>query len=164
MWFYYYFLWLLGIGTFSGAILLLLLTPFPMPMPNVDNVVSIIVWSIAIAFVAALIPYLCLRRPSRRQARIRSIVATRLGPFSDPADWAEQLVARVTPAFGINVPSAEALLQKAEELVKQGHYEDALVVARMALSLVRSPFDGPLAERVEDIIEDCLRAAVEQDE
>ncbi|HTU22908.1 MAG TPA: hypothetical protein VMG10_33025 [Gemmataceae bacterium] len=163
MWFYYYFLWMLGIGTASGAILLLLLTLFPMPMPNVDNLVSIIVWSIAIAFVAALIPYLFLRRPSRRQARIRSIVASGLGFFSDPADWAEQMVTRVIPAFGIAAPTSEELMRKAEELLKAKHYEDSLVVARMALALLASPFDHPLGKRAEDITEDCLRAATEED-
>lgn len=159
MWFYFYFLWLLGIAALSGVGLLLLLVLFPMPFPNGgNNIVAIVFWLIDIAFVAALLPYLFLRRPSRRQARIRSIVASRLGPFSDPADWAEQLVARVAPAFGIDVPTSEALLRKAEELVKVGHYEDALLVARMALSLL----DCPLAKRAEDITEECLRLSVEE--
>lgn len=163
MWFYANILGLLGALNIPGVAVLIVYL-IPKPFPNGNPIVLYVCGAIGVVFLVALFPYLFLRRPSRRQARIRRVVASRLGPFSDPADWAEQLVAHVTPAFSINVPSAEALLRKAEELVKEGHYEDALVVARMTLALLASPFDGPLAERAEDITEECLRAAVQEDE
>jgi hypothetical protein len=84
------------------------------------------------------------------------VVASRLGPFSDPADWAFELVARVAPAFGIAAITPEELIRTAERLLKQEHVEDALVVARMVLSLAGPSPEPALAGRVEDITEDCL--------
>jgi hypothetical protein len=159
MWFYYYLLVFLGIATIPSVAYLLMNMLFNR-MPNgADNFVYISCWSISIAFVVALVAYLLVRRPSRRQARIRGVVASRLGPFSDPAEWAEQLVYRVVPAFGVAVATGDELIRKAEGLVKQGHYEDALAVARLALALLQPPLDGPLSERAEEITEDCLHAS-----
>jgi hypothetical protein len=164
MWFYYYLLWLFGIATLPGLVFALL-NLFLNPLPGAaDTAVSILFGVIGIVFAVLLILYLLLRRPSRKQARIRGLVASRLGPFSDPADWAEEMVVRVTPAFGIDIPTSEELIRKAEGLVQQGHYEDALVVARMALALLPSPFDHPLAERAKGITEDCLRLSDQADE
>jgi hypothetical protein len=83
------------------------------------------------------------------------VVASRLGPFSDPADWASELVARVASAFGVAVLSGDTLIRTAERLLKQEHVDDALVVARMALAGPSS--ERALAGRAEDITEDCLQ-------
>ena len=132
MWFYHFFLIFFGAASIFFVWLLALLTN---RFPNVLNtIVAFICWSIAGALLSGSAPYLFLRRPSRRQARIREVVASRLGPFSDPADWAPELAARVAPAFGIAVLNGDELIRIAERLLKQGHVEDALVVARMVLA------------------------------
>jgi hypothetical protein len=157
MWFYYFFLWLLGAASIPG-VSLALLTLLPNPLPNgQNNIVLVIFWSIDGAFLLCLAPYLLLRRPSRRQARIRGVVASRLGPFSDPSDWPSELVARVAAAFGIVALTSEELIRTAERLLKREHVEDALVVARMALALAGPSPGLNLAGRAEDITEECFR-------
>jgi hypothetical protein len=96
---------------------------------------------------------------------LRILSASDWDDYANPfAMLSSQMVARLTPALGIDVPTSEELIRKAEGLVQQGHYEDALVVARMTLALLPSPFDRSLAQRAEDITEDCLRASAEEDE
>jgi hypothetical protein len=154
MWFFHFSLIFFGAASILLVVLLTLLTN---RFPNVLNTIgAIICWSIAAAFFSGFALYRFLRRPSRRQARIREVVASRLGPFSDPADWASELVARVAPAFGIAVLSGDELIRTAERLLKQEHVEDALVVARMALSLTGPPSELDPGGRSEDITEECL--------
>jgi hypothetical protein len=157
-WFIEYFLWISGLVILPG-IAIILGTVLDKPAAKDHAIVLAVSFCsiVILFFLAVLIQYLYRRKPSSRQAGIREVVAARLGPFSDPADWTLELVGRVAPAFGIVVPTAEELLGTAERLVKQGHHEDALVVAQMALALSRSTDDRPLVERAEDITEDCLR-------
>jgi hypothetical protein len=152
MWFFHFSLVFFGAASILlVALLILLSNRFP---NGLNTIVAIICWSIAAGFFLGSALYLFLRRPSRRQARIREVVASRLGPFSDPADWASELVPRVAPAFGVAAITPEELIRTAERLLKQEHVEDALVVARMALAGPSS--ERGLAGRAEDITEDCL--------
>jgi hypothetical protein len=117
MWFFNFFLIFFGAASILFVVLLALL---PNPLPNgAKIIVAIICWSIAAAFFLGLALYLLLRRPSRRQARIREVVASRLGPFSDPADWASELVAGAAQAFGVVAITPEELIRTAERLLKQ---------------------------------------------
>jgi hypothetical protein len=119
------------------------------------------VWGgLGLLSIPAIIAYFVARRPSQQQMRIRLIVATRLGPFSDPADWRPELIGRVVPDLGVDPPDAGRMLQSAEQYMKLKRYEDALILARMVLSLANSPgADDVLVEekpRAESITEEAL--------
>jgi hypothetical protein len=163
MWFYEYFLWLSGL-TIVPVVTCLLIAMLASPAPNNNDIVlAFILWlSVVLLFLAAFVRCLFLRRPSAWQVGIRGVVASRLGPFSDPADWTIQLVSCVTPVFGIREPTSEKLIQKAEQLLKLGHYEDALIAARMTLALVDAANNPSLADRAESITEQCLRTVAEE--
>lgn len=160
-WFYQYFLWLFGL-TAVPAVSCLLFAEWANPGPN-NNIASIIIsWFIVILlFLSAILRYLLLRKPSPSQGAIRRIVASRLGPFSDPADWARPLAADVALAFGITNPTPAGLIQKSEQLFKQEHHEDALIAGRLALALLDAPNDLDLAGRADSITERCLRSLAE---
>jgi hypothetical protein len=154
MWFYEYFLWQSGLTIVPPSLFALVIPAAQAP----TFVFSLIV---VLSFLSVIVRFLFLRRPSPWQAGIRGVVASRLGPFSDPADWTTELAARVTPVFGIAVPTSEKIIQKAEQLLKQGHYEDALIAARVVLALMDSENDPSPADRAESISELCLRSLAE---
>jgi hypothetical protein len=89
--------------------------------------------------VPAGIAYFLARKPSHRQKRIRSVVAERLGPFSDPADWTPELIASVALDMGISPPEPARLLQAAEQRMKSKSYGEAVALARMGLSIADIP-------------------------
>jgi hypothetical protein len=96
------------------------------------------------------------RKPSRRQAHLRSVVAHHLGPFSDPADWEQALVARVGLAFGVKDLDPRRVIQEAESRLKIGRYEEALLVARMAVGLGGPAREGDVCDRAEAVTDECL--------
>jgi hypothetical protein len=111
-------------------------------------------------FIPGGIAYWITRKPSQRQKRIRSVVANRLGPFSDPADWTPQVIALVAQDLGIKSAKAETLLQEGEQRMKRKQYEDALLTARMGLAITESSpepgFPTEEQERAERITDEVL--------
>src|SRR5439155_15053149 len=106
------------------------------------------------------IAYLLARKPSQRQWRIRSVVATQLGPFSDPADWTPELIALVAQDLGISLVTPQKLLEEAEQKLKHDDIDDALIVARMGLALAedsnKQDLSAEAKQRAENITDEVL--------
>ena len=106
------------------------------------------------------IAYLLARKPSQRQLRIRSVVATQLGPFSDPADWTPELIALVAQDLGISLVEPRKLLEEAEQRLKHKHHENALILARMGLALaedsIKEDLSAEAKQRAENITDELL--------
>jgi hypothetical protein len=113
-------------------------------------------WAGTGVFVLALAAYLRARRPSRRQARIREVVAGLLGPFSDPADWRTDLVTAIAPAFGVEPPNAADLVEEAQRRLRSGQSAEALLLARLAVGLAAEDGEDGVAMLAENTTEECL--------
>lgn len=161
MWFFEAGLWVLGgvslcvgLPVFSFAFLL----PRPgQPDPGARAFLRI-VSAITATFFVSLGMYLFLRRPSRRQARIRAVAAGWLGPFSDPADWQAVLAATAASTLGVADTTADALLGAAEAKRSSGNPVEGLLLARLGLSRIDCEAAVPkLAERAESLTDGCLQ-------
>jgi hypothetical protein len=98
--------------------------------------------------------YLWCRSPSSRQRGIRSVVAQRLGVFSDPAGWESAAAERVAIDFGVLTFTSPTLKAGIDRQLLRSNYVDAMLLARLALA----HDDGTLAERAEAVTDECLVA------
>jgi hypothetical protein len=107
-------------------------------------------------FVAGLLAYRRLRRPSPRQARIRAAISVQLGPFTDLADWKIDSLGPLFPALGIVSLEAADVLADAGALRGAGKDGEALARARAAIALAHRREEAGLIERAELLTDDCL--------
>jgi hypothetical protein len=112
-------------------------------------------WTAFILFVITLILYQKLCRPSLREAGIRSVVARRLGPYSDPAEWERPRLVQFANLAKTSA-SPVAVLSAAEHQVANGHFEEGLLLARIAIGLTDTPEEDRLREDAERVADDCL--------
>jgi hypothetical protein len=113
-------------------------------------------WLGWVPLLLGLYVYFRNRRISPRQAEIRRMVAERLGPFTDPADWAPALVEAVALSLGIMDVTTAALTEQAEADLQAGQHADALIAARMAMAIAEPVADDVRGLRAEEITELCL--------
>jgi hypothetical protein len=129
-----------------------------------DDVNMLIVLWAGFAYFAVGLPiYLLTRKPTKRQAGIRAVVANVLGPYSDVADWDAPLIRRVATSFGLADPQAERLLEAAERSFAANDYETALLCSRMALGLMDPSEKRQWADRAEAITDDALEKLSEKE-
>ncbi|MBI1917849.1 MAG: hypothetical protein HYS12_24405 [Planctomycetes bacterium] len=111
-------------------------------------------WVASALLVLGVGAYDRTQKPDTRQARIRSLVAERLGPFSDPADWQADLALRV--ADGLNQgDTPEAVLAAAGHEAVAGRFAEALLLCRLALGLADEN-DPEVEHQAEQLTDDCL--------
>jgi hypothetical protein len=151
-------LWLTGIVAALGVLVTAAISQQPHEPFRRENLLFLVpFWAAAAAFLALLVPYLVLRRPSPRQARVRAVVADALGPSSDIAEWTTGLVAPVAAAFGVDELDPDELVEEAERRTSAGKVEQGLLLARMALALRGADAEAGLVGRAEAVTDDCLR-------
>jgi hypothetical protein len=149
--------WLLGALGALGLLATLAISNQPDPFRRQNLLFLAPFWLALAAFVLGLGFYLLLRRPSRRQCRIRGVVAGLLGPFSDVAGWRSDLAARVGSTLGVSDTDPEVLAEEAECWLANGNPEEAVLLARAALALVDGSKDAVAARRAEALTDDCLQ-------
>jgi hypothetical protein len=147
-------LWVLGVP----ALLSLVMTGVTLAMG--DTIPShlfpflVLGWVASALLVLGVWAYDRAQKPDARQARIRSLVAERLGPFSDPADWQVDLALRVADALGQG-DTPEAVLATAGREAKAGRLAEAVLLCRLALGLTDAK-DPDLANQAEQLTDECL--------
>ena len=128
------------------------------PMDSSDRLMLVIAWGIVAFVIAGLFVYRWLRKPSARQQRIRTIVAQRLGPFSDPADWLSRIGEQVLPEFNLHTNDPQDVAEEANKQLQEANYGDALVLARLGLSLARTNNpDRCLLHELQTITDGCRK-------
>jgi hypothetical protein len=151
--------WLLAVSAMGSALFVMIgsiMCWMPRPV-NAEDVRWLVgIGAFAAPFPFALAAYLYLRRPSTRQAALRGVVAGCLGPLTDPAGWAPELVGRVARSFAADAPDAGSLLRAAERLRGEKNFAHALVVARLALGMATPEDRDAVAERAEALTDECL--------
>jgi hypothetical protein len=109
----------------------------------------------ALTYIAGVITYLLHHRPSRRQAGIRAVVADRLGPFSDPAGWESGLARSVATYLQWNSEPI-AWVEDAQQRLEKEEYSDALLLARLSLTLLDRKRDATTIAQAEALTDRCL--------
>jgi hypothetical protein len=149
-------LWVAGVLGFVGAFAIMVFATMARPMKADDWVM---LWfgaaSLAVLVVGSF-AYFRLRRPSRRQARIRAVVADCLGPYADLADWKVDSLGPLFPRLGVVEIDPGATLAQAEALRGAGRVEEALLWARVAIAFAHPREDRALVTQAEALTDDCL--------
>lgn len=148
---------LVGMWAFMAPLLTLVLLEVPakaLADPEVRMLLAVL-WLGWVPLLLGLYVYFRNRKMSPRQAEIRRIVAERLGPFTDPADWAPALVEAVTLSLGIVDVTCAALMEQAEVKLQAGQRAEALIAARMAMAIAEPVCDDARALRAEEITDLC---------
>lgn len=147
-----------GVAGLFGVVLVLMLLQMGLNRFAIPEYQLVLALSLLALGLFAVCWYLHRRyqRTSPRQARIRRLVGVRLGPYTDPADWAAVLVEAVAYKFGVDELAAGPLLEHAEASLKDGDYADALVTARMALAIADPFEEDDIVARAEEITDICV--------
>jgi len=144
-----WFLWIRGLMALMAVIATSAIVPRGVVANDIPWLIAF--WTGFALFVPGIVYYHYLRRARGRSARIREIVADRLGPFTDPADWDPALSMLVLANFGATDFSSDALQRDARKLVEERRIIDALIVARLGLSMLND------SKALEDVTDECLR-------
>lgn len=148
----------LGVAGLLGVVMTLMFLGMGLnPFANPDYQVLVALLLLALGlFGVCWYLHRRYQRISPRQARIRRLVGERLGPFTDPADWAAALVEAVAYKFGVDELAAVPLLEQAEACLRDCDYADALIAARMALAIADPVDEDDIVTRAEEITDICL--------
>jgi hypothetical protein len=154
---YYWALWITGIAAVAAVLDTFAILHSGRALTPGEDRFLIVTWIGAALFVPGLLAYQMIRRPSQRQAQIRAAVADRLGPFSDPADWAPDLLNRLAAAHELPNLQPGSALQAAEAKAVSGKHSEALLLARLAAGLATQPDESFERERAETLTDRCLQ-------
>jgi hypothetical protein len=152
---YYWLLWIAGLAAMLAVIDTAATWNAGRALKPGEDSFLAVGWTGFAVFVPGLLLYHVIRRPSRRQANIRAVVARCLGPHSDPAGWQSSLLTRVVTAHGLPGTSS-AMLQAAERKAASKEYEEALLLARLAVGLADAQ-DEFTCRRAESTTDECLQ-------
>jgi hypothetical protein len=153
---YYWALWITGIAAVAAVLDTFAILHSGRALTPGEDRFLIVTWAGAALFVPGLLAYQFIRRPSPRQAHIRAVMADRLGPFSDPADWAPDLLTSLAAAHGLPNLQPASALQAAEAKAVSGKHSEAVLLARLAAGLATQIDESFERERAESFTDRCL--------
>jgi hypothetical protein len=145
-----------GVLALCGVVAVFAFATMPRAMNPVDHMWLGGAIACMCAFLGGLGLYYQLRRPSARQARIRSVVSQRLGPFTDVADWKVDSLGPLFPLLGVVSLDPAETLAEAESLRRSGKFEEALLWARIVIAFAHPREERALVEQAETLTDECL--------
>ena len=153
---FHWFLWLTGCLALMAVIATSAIIPRGVVAKDVPWLIAF--WAGFTLFIPAFAYYHYHRRARGRSARIREIVAARLGPFSDPAEWDPALVMLVLADVGVNDPAPEAIQRAAMQSLDARLPAEALLIARLAMGLYEPQETSLWRRQFDELTNACLDA------
>ena len=153
---FHWAVFILGVLAASAGLLKVFAVETIISQPKKQTAIVILVVGgvTCVVFFSVLLLYQMIRKPRRRQTQIRSIIAERLGPLSDLADWQDDMLLRAAAIHGQQAATS-IILANAEQSAAAGRFEEAVFLSRLALGFAE-PGDLEMKQRAEELTDACL--------